>query len=308
MIKSISIYQLGTVATQPSNTPGTGSAPSPSAPVVAQPSPVGPEQGQNPPTPIVTPVTPISPPVGQSPSGANDNPAPQYSSQPGGNPVAPSQPNDNSSPDINSIFDQISDLTGGLGDIGNIEGTGNCNPPPRPLPTYDPEYPDCGNGGKCPLTPAFHCPGNNVDLSNIIPTPPAFPSVSPAGELLGVGSGGIPDFDPEVNAENYFNAAKDELQGQLNGLGSGVVKQVTQDDAGSRTEPGYGIAVKPFYPDEAGNGNDTAGSAASPTPVLGGKSGDSGSIVAFEGGAAEVVSGGLVVWGMVVVIGGLVMM
>ncbi|KAJ8063744.1 hypothetical protein OCU04_007607 [Sclerotinia nivalis] len=266
LVKSISVYQLGNVATpEPSTTPVP--APSSSVPAVPEPSPVGPQQSQNPPAPAVTPTTPINTPAAQPPSGSNGNPATQQPSQPNGNPVA----------EIDPIFSQISDFAGSIGDLG---GEGNTN-----------------------------------DLSNLLPTPLALPSVLPAGELLGVGSGGIPDFDLDINAENYLNAAKEELKGQLQGLIKQAVAWSGDDD-----DDDYGVAksemdtkgtsrivAKPFYPDEAGNGNATAGSVASPTPVLSlGGSGNDG-IVAFEGGAAEVVCGGLLVWSVVLFIGGLVM-
>ncbi|KAF7876518.1 hypothetical protein EAF04_001608 [Stromatinia cepivora] len=295
LVKSISVYQLGNIASpEPSSTPAPTPAPSSSVPAVPEPSPVGPQESQNPPAPAVTPATPINTPVAQPPSGSNGNPATQPSSQPNGNPVA----------GIDPIFSQISDFAGSIGDLG---GEGNCNPPPRPSPTYDPNYPDCGNGGRCPLAPAFSCTGNNNDLANLLP------SVLPAGELLGVGSGGIPDFDLDINAENYLNAAKEELKGQLQGL----VKQAVawtgddgNDDAAKSetdTKGASRIVAKPFYPDEAGNGNATAGSVASPTPVLNlGGVGNEG-IVAFEGGAMEVVCRGLLVWSVVLFIGGLVM-
>ncbi|KAM0154779.1 hypothetical protein ACHAPG_006309 [Botrytis cinerea] len=285
LVKSVKIYQLGNVASPiPSNTPVAGPSRSPSA-IVPQASPAGPQQSQN--APAVTPLTPINTPVAQPPSQPIGN----------NNPIAGDD----------SIINHISDFVGSIGDFGD---EGNCSPPPRPEPTYDPEYPNCGTGGRCPLTPAFTCAGNlNNDLTNLIPTPPALPSVTPAFELLGIGSGGIPDFDLDINAENYLNAAKDELKGQLQGLAKQAVAWTGDDDEDMSSEtgkPSRVILAKPFYPDEAGNGNETAGSVASPTPVL--SLGDKGNIVAFEGGAAEVVSGGLLIWGAVVVIGGVVMM
>ncbi|KAM0125969.1 hypothetical protein ACHAO1_010334 [Botrytis cinerea] len=285
LVKSVKIYQLGNVASPiPSNTPIAGPSRSPSA-IVPQASPAGPQQSQN--APAVTPPTPINTPVAQPPSQPIGN----------NNPIAGDD----------SIINHISDFVGSIGDFGD---EGNCSPPPRPEPTYDPEYPNCGTGGRCPLTPAFTCAGNpNNDLTNLIPTPPALPSVTPAFELLGIGSGGIPDFDLDINAENYLNAAKDELKGQLQGLAKQAVAWTGDDDEDMSSEtgkPSRVILAKPFYPDEAGNGNETAGSVASPTSVL--SLGDKGNIVAFEGGAAEVVSGGLLIWGAVVVIGGVVMM
>ncbi|KAF5876585.1 putative endo beta- protein [Botrytis fragariae] len=287
LVKSVKIYQLGNVASPiPSNAPSAAPAPSPSA--IAPPvSPVGPQQSQNPPAPAVTPATPINTPVGQPPS------------QPIGN--------NNPIPEDDSILNHISDFVGNIGDLGD---EGNCTPPPRPEPTYDPEYPNCGSGGKCPLTPAFTCIENPTnDLANLIPASPALPSVTPAFELLGIGSGGIPDFDLDINAENYLNAAKDELKGQLRGLAKQALAWTGDEDedvALGTENPSRVIVAKPFYPDEAGNGNETAGSVASPTPGL--SLGDKGNVVAFEGGAAEVVGGGLLVWGAMVVIGGVIMM
>ncbi|TEY69586.1 hypothetical protein BOTCAL_0112g00250 [Botryotinia calthae] len=285
LVKSVNIYQLGNVASPiPPNTPVAGPSRSPSA-IVPQASPVGPQQSQN--APAVTPLTPINTPVAQPPS----------------------QPIGNNNPIVgdDSILNHISDFVGSIGDFGN---EGSCSPPPRPEPTYDPEYPNCGTGGRCPLTPAFTCAENlNNDLTNLIPTPPALPSVTPALELLGIGSGGIPDFDLDINAENYLNVAKDELKGQLQGLAKQAVAWTGDDDEDLSSEagkPSRVILAKPFYPDEAGNGNETAGSVASPTPVL--SLVDKGNIVAFEGGAAEAVSGGLLAWGAAVVIGGVVIM
>ncbi|TGO80180.1 hypothetical protein BELL_0013g00310 [Botrytis elliptica] len=287
LVKSVKIYQLGNVASPaPSNTPPEVPAPSPSA-IVPQASPIGPQQSQNVPAPAVTPATPINTPVAQPPS------------QPIGN--------NNPFPDDDSILNHISDF---IGSIDDFSDEGNCTPPPRPEPTYDPNYPNCGSGGKCPLTPAFTCTENPTDdLTNLMPASPALPSVTPAFELLGIGSGGIPDFDLDINAENYLNAAKDELKGQLQGIAKQAVAWTGDEDEDAETEtgkPSRVIAAKPFYPDEAGNGNETAGSVASPKPVL--NSGDKSNVVAFEGGAAEVVGGGLVVWGAMVVIGGVVMM
>lgn len=66
--------------------------------------------------------------------------------------------------------------------------------------------------------------------------------------------------------------------------------------------------AKPFYPDEAGNGNETAGSAASPTPVLSLGGAESPGVVAFEGGAAaDMLTGRWWVWAVGVVAAGLVM-
>ncbi|APA14232.1 hypothetical protein SS1G_11977 [Sclerotinia sclerotiorum 1980 UF-70] len=284
LVKSISVYQLGNIATpEPSSTPVSTSAPSPepapssSISPVPLPSPVS-SQSQNSPAPVVTPSTPINTPTAQPSSGSNGNSATQPSSQPNGNPVA----------EINPTFSQLSDFTGNIQDFGEER--------------------------------------TNF-LTNILPTPPALPSVFPAGELLGVGSGVIPTLDLDINAENFLNAAKEELNGQLQGL----IKQAvgwSGDDYGATESPsdmdadadnrGTGtsrIVSKPFYPDEAGNVNATAGSVASPKPVLnlgsaaggGGIGGANDGIVAFEGGAKELVCAGLLVWSVVLFVGGLIM-
>lgn len=99
------------------------------------------------------------------------------------------------------------------------------------------------------------------------------------------------------------------MKGQLQGIAKQAVAWTgdgDEDAALGTGNPSRVIVAKPFYPDEAGNGNETAGSVASPTPGL--SLGDKGNVVAFEGGAAEVVGGGLVIWGALVVIGGVVMM
>ncbi|KAF7943336.1 hypothetical protein EAE96_011264 [Botrytis aclada] len=191
-------------------------------------------------------------------------------------PVNPpsSQPIGNNNPftDDDSILNHISDFVGSIEDFDDEEN-----------PTHD--------------------------FTDLIPSSPALPSVSPAFELLGVGSGGIPDFDLDINAENYLNAAKDDLKGQLQGLAKQAVAWTGDgdEDADLGTgNPSRVIVAKPFYPDEAGNGNETAGSVASPTPGL--SLGEKTNVVAFEGGAAELLGGGLLVWGVVVVLGGLVMM
>ncbi|KAB8293082.1 hypothetical protein EYC80_007441 [Monilinia laxa] len=278
LIKSISVYQLGNIASPaPSSPPVIAPPPSSSAPLPAQPSPVAP-QPQDPPAPAVSPISPIPPPIG--------HPRPQTNN----NPLA----------DSNPIFSKISNSIGGLGD------TGNCNPPLRPEPAYDPEYPDCGHGGKCPLIPAFTCTGTPNNLQNLIPTPPALPSILPAGQLLGIGSGGLPALNTDINAE--LDAAKNKFQS--------LAKQAVAwknpdpvDETSAGTEgASHGIVAKPFYPDEAGNGNETAGSAASPAPVLSLSGADSQGVVAFKGCAGEFVTGRLLVWGVVVVIGGLFMM
>ncbi|TGO82860.1 hypothetical protein BPOR_0744g00060 [Botrytis porri] len=292
LVKSVKVYQLGNVASPaPSSTPIAVPAPSPSA-VAPQASPAGPQQSQNPPAPAVTHATPANSPVAQPPSPPNGN--------------------NNPTPNDDSILNHISDFVGSIGDFGDFNDEGNCTPPPRPSPTYDPAYPNCGNGGKCPLTPAFTCIGNPTDdLTNLFPASPALPSVAPAFELLGIGSGGIPDFDLDINAENYLNAAKDDLKGQLQGLAKQAVAWTgdeggNEDAAAETGNPSRVIVAKPFYPDEAGNGNETAGSVASPTPGL--NLGEKSNVVAFEGGAAEMVSGGLVLWGAVVVVWGWAMM
>ncbi|QSZ31977.1 hypothetical protein DSL72_001546 [Monilinia vaccinii-corymbosi] len=288
LVKSISIYQLGNIASPasssppavvkpaPSSRPPVGTTvPSSSAPLVAQPSSVV-SQPPNPPAPATTPTSPITPPIAKPPS------------QPNGKPLA----------GVSPIFSKVSDFIQGIG------GEGNCNPPPRPEPTYDPEYPDCGKGGKCPLTPAFTCMGNNGHLQNLIPTLPTPPSIIPAGQLLGVGSdGGIPNLDAD------FDEAKGRNQALVKQAVGWTTPARAVDQPAGTGSASHGIVAKPFYPDEAGNGNETAGSAASPTPVLNlGAASSSKGVAEFEGGAAAVVDGGLFVWGGVVVIGGLALM
>ncbi|KAA8566438.1 hypothetical protein EYC84_009001 [Monilinia fructicola] len=148
--------------------------------------------------------------------------------------------------------------------------------------------------------------GTPNNLQNLIPTPPALPSVLPAGQLLGIGSGGLPALNTDVNAE------LDEARDQIQALAKQAVAWKNPDPV-DETRAGtegasHGIVAKPFYPDEAGNGNETAGSAASPTPVLSLGGAESPGVVAFEGGAAaHMLTGRWWVWAVGVVVAGLVM-
>ncbi|RAL64600.1 hypothetical protein DID88_001633 [Monilinia fructigena] len=171
LVRSISVYQLGNVASPaPSSPPVVAPPPSSRAPVVAPPQPSA-----------VSPISPISPPI--------SHPRPQ----PNNNPLADGNPIFSKSP----IPSEVSET--------QVTAT-----PPRLEPTYDPEYPKCGHGGKCPLTSAFTCTVIPNNLQILIPTTPALPSILPAGQLLGIGSGGLPAFNTDVNAE--LDAAKNKIQ------------------------------------------------------------------------------------------------
>lgn len=130
----------------------------------------------------------------------------------------------------------------------------------------------------------------------------------PAGDLLGIGSGGIPGFnhdDDDIDAD--IKKELDDAHDRIHGLAKQAVAWHGSSSGGASEEqeeeegPTRAIVAKPFYPDEEG-GNGTAGSAAS--PIAG--TTDQEGILQFEGGAEEVLSAGLLVWGMMVVVGGLV--
>ncbi|ESZ96157.1 glycoside hydrolase family 16 protein [Sclerotinia borealis F-4128] len=287
LVKSISIYQVGDIArpAPPLNTPTAAPVPVPapasSAPVVAAPSPISAPPSQDPAAPGLIPTSPINDPIAQAPSQSNDNPL----------------------AGLNPIFDQIPNLIG---------EQGTCHPPPRPEPTYDPSYPHCGTGGKYPLTPAFTCTGTG---NNILPSPPTLtlPSVIPAGQLLGIGSGGIPICDEDTytntDLETQISAAQNELEiAAQQGIGKNIQAAAWKNSESIISAPletpgaTHAIVAKPFYPDEGGadgNGNETAGSVASPTPGVGTATG----ALVFEGGARRLISGKNWGWGVLVLFG-----